>query len=85
MKYEALTPQQLLQIVDGRLAQYEAQHYETSLNRMTLEQANDVSPEDKAQQLEQMERVLKSLESSIALHRQERSRHGSGAGGGADA
>ena len=70
--YELLTDEQRQQIIDGRLSQYEAEHYATSLNRRTLEQATDVTEADKRLQLDQLDRVLASLESSIRLHREER-------------
>ena len=73
-QYEALTDQQRVEIIDSRLAQYEAEHYSAQLNRMPLEQATDIADADKHQQLAQIARVLESLETSIAIHRDERAR-----------
>ena len=73
-EYEALTAQQRVEIIDSRLAQYEAEHYSAELNRMTLEHATDIAEADKHEQLTQIGRILESLESSIAIHRAERER-----------
>jgi hypothetical protein len=73
--YEHLAPEAQRQIIDQRLQQYEAEHYGYTLNRMTLEQAVDVSPEEKREQLDLIDRRIASLETSIALHRAERDRH----------
>jgi hypothetical protein len=70
--YEQLNADEQLQIVEQRLHQYEAEHYGALLNRRALEQASDLSAEDKRRQLEQLDRTLASLASSIQLHRAER-------------
>jgi hypothetical protein len=80
-QYEALTDQQRVEIIDSRLAQYEAEHYSAQLNRMTLERATDIAEADKHQQLAQIARVLESLETSIAIHRDERARIADGHNG----
>jgi hypothetical protein len=72
VEYEFLTAEQRLQIVEARLQQYEAEHYGHSLNKRALEGSSDIPEADKQQQLEQIERTLASLESSIDLHRRER-------------
>jgi hypothetical protein len=70
-QYSRLGADQKRQIIDSRLAQYEAEHYAQSLNRRTLERAVDVTDQEKDRQLEQIDRTLASIESSIELHRQE--------------
>jgi uncharacterized protein (DUF342 family) len=72
--YSHIGPQQQDQVVEQRLQQYEMEHYSHTLNRMALEQASDIPPEDKRQQIEQIDRTLASLESSIETHRREQDR-----------
>jgi hypothetical protein len=72
--YEHLSGAEREQIVDQRLHQYEAEHYGAMLNRRALSEANDIPDEDKRAQLEQLNRTIASLESSIRLHRSERDR-----------
>lgn len=73
-RYEALSADQRFQIVERRLQQYEAEHFEHSLNRRALSDATDVTEEERAQQLDQIDRTLDNLARSIELHRSERDR-----------
>jgi hypothetical protein len=73
-EYGAIGPGEQLQVVESRLQQYELEHYSHALNRMALVEAEDVSDDDRAVQLEQIDRTLASIERSIALHRRERER-----------
>ncbi len=70
-EYERLGPEQRAQIIERRLQQYEAEHFEHSLNRKALEQATDLAAEEKVRQLAQIDTALENLERSIELHRVE--------------
>jgi SMC interacting uncharacterized protein involved in chromosome segregation len=70
--YEQLSPEQRAEIIDRRLAQYEAEHFEHSLNRKALASATDLDEGDKQRQLQQIDLVLENLARSIELHRAER-------------
>ncbi len=71
-EYEALTPADRLRIVEDRLRQYEAEHFGHRLNRSALERAIDVPDDERAAQLDQIDRTITSIERSIELHRVQR-------------
>ena len=82
LSYEALSEQERIAIIDGRLKQLEAQHFEQGLNRRSLLQASDVDGQAKEQQLAEIEAALRSLQGAIDLHRAERRNLTRDAGGG---
>jgi hypothetical protein len=72
MEYRSLSPEERVQIVDGRLKQLEAEHYTTALNRRSLESATDMTPEDQSRLLAESDEKLETLERAIEIHRRER-------------
>lgn len=68
-EYRQLTPDDQVKILEARLQQYEAEHFEHSLNRESLAQATDVTDDERRHELDRLDRRLRSIEASIEVHR----------------
>ncbi|HEX8101854.1 MAG TPA: hypothetical protein VF533_04540 [Solirubrobacteraceae bacterium] len=77
-EYDTLTPEDRLGIVQERLRQLEAEHYNAALTRRAAEQASDVGAEQRDEMLRRIDAQLQTLEAAIRLHRDERARFAAG-------
>lgn len=71
-EYETLTQEDRLGIIQERLRQLEAEHYNAALTRRAAERATDVPEEQRAEMVRRLDAQLDTLEEAIRLHREER-------------